>query len=127
REGAPRRTAARGEVEFTLKLDQPGAHLLTLSVPPAEGEATTENNRVQRWVKVLPEKIRVAAYARAGGWDFQYLRNALSAREDDFVSLDAGILDMSSPKLPLTPAKILEQDVVILVDVPAGALDPNQW
>src|SRR5205823_3919168 len=88
-------------------------------------EATVENNRVQRWVKVLPEKIRVAAYAGAGGWDFQYLRSALGRME--FVSLDAGVLDLAAPKLPLSPQQILKQDVLILADVPVDALDANQW
>lgn len=125
RAGDGRADEPRRLAEFSLKADEPGVHLLTVSVPPVEGEATAENNRVQRWVKVLPEKIRVAAYAGAGGWDFQYLRSALGRME--FVSLDAGVLGTAGPKLPLTPQQILRQDVIILADVPVDALDGNQW
>jgi len=111
--------------EFSLKLDQPGAQQITLSIPAVPDEATARNNSVERWVKVLPEKIRVAAYAAAPGWDFQFLRSALS--RTPWVHLEAGVLDPDHPKLPLTPQQILEQDVLVLDDVPAEALDADQW
>ena len=52
---------------------------LNFSIPHADGEATYENNEARRWLKVLPQKIRVAAYAGAAGWDFQYLRGHSAA------------------------------------------------
>ncbi len=104
--------------EFSIKLDQPGAQKLTVSIPAAPNEASARNNVVDRWVKVLPNKIRVAAYAAASGWDFQFLRSALS--RTPFVRLEAGVLDPDHPKLPLTPEQILQQDVLVLDDVPAG-------
>ena len=106
-------------------MEQPGDQLLTVSVPAGGDEATAENNRVRRWVKVLPEKIRVGAYAGTPGWDFQYLRSALSRRP--WFDLDAGVLDVQSPKLPLTPQQIGALDVLVLADVPVAALDTGQW
>ena len=106
-------------------MEQPGVHAITLILPPVEGEATADNNRVRRWVKVLPEKIRVAAFAGSGGWDFQYLRATLG--RTPWVSLESGVLDPASPKLPLTPEQILKQDVLVLSDVPVDALDRDQW
>jgi hypothetical protein len=111
--------------EFSVKLDQPGAQQITLSIPAAPDEATVKNNTIERWVKVLPEKIHVAAFAAAPGWDFQFLRSALS--RTPWVRLAAGVLDPDHPKLPLTPEQILQQDVLVLDDVPAEALDADQW
>jgi hypothetical protein len=118
RDGAP-------VADFSVKLDQPGAQQVTLSIPAALDEASVKNNTIDRWVKVLPEKIRVAAYAAAPGWDFQFLRSALS--RTPWVRLEAGVLDPDHPKLPLTPEQILQQDVLVLDDVPVEALDADQW
>jgi hypothetical protein len=125
---APNATVVRRTVRFAVPADQPGVHALHFSIPHADGEATYENNEAQRWLKVLPEKIRVAAYAGAAGWDFQYLRGALGREEfRDFVSLEAAVLDSPAGRLTVSPGRILRQDVVILYDMPAGALDLDQW
>ena len=118
-EGRP--TAA----EFQLKLERPGAQLLTVTVAPGEGEATAENNAARRWVKVLSQKVRVGAFAALPGWDFQYLRNALARTA--WVELEAGVLNPGAPRLPLTPEQILRLDVLVLADVPVAALDDAQW
>jgi hypothetical protein len=118
----------RRTVEFAVRAEQPGIHSLHFSIPRADGEATYENNEAQRRLKVLPERIRVAAYAGAAGWDFQYLRGALGREEfRDIISLDAAVLESPSGKLPADPSRIGRQDVLILYDMPAGALDREQW
>jgi hypothetical protein len=112
--------------EFRIKLDRPGAQRITLTAAPVAGEATTENNSVSRWIKVLSQKVKVAAYAGAPAWDFQYLRNAL--QRAPWVELQSAVLRPGeAARLPLTPQQILEQDVLILSDVPARALDESQW
>ena len=60
--GAGSDTMVSRTVEFAVRADEPGVHSLNLSIR-ADGEATYDNNNAQRWLKVLPEKIRVAAYA----------------------------------------------------------------
>jgi hypothetical protein len=116
---------APAHVEFALSLDKGGPQRITLSVPPAPGEITAENNVVERWVKVLPERMKVAAFTATPGWDFQLLRVTLA--RTPWVRLESAVLDAVSPKLPLTPEQILKQDVIVLSDVPAGALDDVQW
>ena len=118
-DGAPSRA------EFAVRFGRGGAQRVTISVAPTPGEITAENNVVERWVKVLPERMRVAAFAGTPGWDFQFLRNALS--RTPWVGLESGVLDAAKPALPLTPDQILRQDVLVLSDVPAGALDDVQW
>src|SRR4029453_11903336 len=84
-------------IEFQLKMDRPGAQLVTFAVAPVAGEATEQNNQVHRWVKVLSQKVKVAAYAALPGWDFQYMRNALS--RTPWVELQAGVLNPLAPRL----------------------------
>jgi hypothetical protein len=112
-------------VEFAVRLEKGGPQRFTLSVPPATGEITAENNVIERWVKVLPERMKVAAYAGSAGWDFQLLRGLLSSTP--WVKLESAMLDPGGPRFPLTPEQILQQDVIVLSDVPAGALDDVQW
>jgi len=114
-----------GWAQFAVKLDRPGVAELRLSVPQGEGEVSGINNVARRFVKVLPDRIRVAAYAGSAGWDFQYLRSALGRQ--DWFSVESAVLNPAKPRVPLTPAQILQQDVLILFDMPDGALDREQW
>jgi hypothetical protein len=116
---------AQHAADFFIRMDDAGVQPISISVPPVDGEATEKNNRVQRWLKVWPDKIHVAAFSGTAGWDFHYLQLALS--RTPWLELNSGLLDPASPKLPLTVPQILEQDVLILSDVPASALDANQW
>lgn len=113
------------QAEFAVRFDKPGPQRVTISIPPMPGEITAENNVVERWVKVLPERMHVAAFAATPGWDFQFLRNMLS--RTPWVELEPGVLDAAKPRFPLTPEQILRQDVIVLSDVPANALDDVQW
>jgi hypothetical protein len=105
--------------------DGQAAERIVFSVPESPGEASVENNRVERWVKVSSNKLKVAVCTAAPTWDFQYLRSTLSSRP--WVRLESQVLDPEHPKLGLTPGQILDQDVLILSDVPVGALNVNQW
>jgi hypothetical protein len=119
-------SAARPTVaEFQVKLEPPGAQLLTVSFDAIPGEATGENNAARRWVKVLSQKVKVAAYAALPGWDFQYARNALS--RTPWVELRSAVLNPAAPRVPPSPEQLLQEDVLILADVPVAALDEAQW
>ena len=58
-------------------------------------------------------------------WDFEYLRSSMQRRP--WVQLSSHLLDPANPRLGMTPAQILSQDVLVLNDVPVTALDVNQW
>jgi len=114
-------------VEFTHEVTATPAagQLLTVSISPLAGEATTENNRAQRWLKVIQsDPIRIAAFAGSAGWDFQYVCSALS--REPWCRLADGILSNGAP-LPLSPRDILRQDVIMLFDVAVDSLDAAQW
>jgi hypothetical protein len=76
-------------------------------------------------VKVLSQKVKVAAYAALPGWDFQYLRNALA--RTPWVELQVAVLNPAAPRVPMSPEQILQQDVLVLGDVPVASLDDAQW
>lgn len=129
----PRAGSASGElVELTARYSMPvgpvgamPADKLVFTVPRADDEVTGRNNRIERWIKVSSQQVRVLLCTGAATWDFQYMRNALSSRP--WVRLQDVLLDEQRPHLELTPAEILQQDVVILSDIPTRALDVNQW
>ena len=116
--------AARFAVPMAPK-DGQVAEKLVFSVPLSPGETTAANNRVERWIKVSGDKLKAAICTAAPTWDFQYLRAALSRRA--WVTLDARVLDADRPRLALAPGQILDQNVLVLCDVPVDALDVNQW
>lgn len=114
---------------FALKAapDDPAlpAQRVEFTLPSQPGEATRDNNRVERWIKVSSDKVRVAVCTAAPSWDFQYLRGTLSRAA--WVRLESQVLDPQQPRLGLSPRQILDHDVLVLSDMPAKALDFNQW
>jgi hypothetical protein len=117
-----------GRVEFPLVLGEHGAQRLVIGVEGLEGEISYENNEVERWVKVLSERLRVALLAGTPGWDYQYLRNVLL--RTPWVELRDGIMDRAGggrEAAPLTPQQLLQQDVVILNDLSVRAMSEAHW
>ena len=116
--------AARFAVQIRAN-DEKSDQRLMFWVPASPGEITLENNRVDRWIKVSSDQLKVAICTGAPSWDFQYLRDSLANRP--WVKLETHILNPENPHLALTAPQILDQDVVILDDVPVNALNVNQW
>jgi hypothetical protein len=100
-------------------------HEVIASIPPQPGEATNLNNQLHRSVKVIGQKINVLAIASWPGWDFQLLRQSLSA--SPFVNLQTAIVAGEGNLLSQNSQEILQQDVIILSDVRADALSAEQW
>lgn len=122
---APIREGRKPNVEVYLTVSEPGAQRVTLSVPAVEGEASTRNNSVTRWVKVLSDKFDVLLVGGSPTWDFRYLRDALSGTQ--WMNTRTLLLDQPKAPLAATPEQIEAQDVVILCDVPAAAISAPQW
>ena len=111
------------ETEFELKIDEPGSRRITIRVPEVTGEITSDNNTVERWVKVYPKKLKVTLLAMAPTWDYRYLRDALNVQAG--ISLHTHLMEDENFSLP--PEEILQQDVVVLFDVAVSALSTAQW
>ena len=72
---APIREGRRmATADFRVKLSQAGAQKLRLSFPKAEGEASDANNHVDRWIKVVPRRMKVLLVAGSPSWDFQFVQ-----------------------------------------------------
>jgi hypothetical protein len=117
--------SASTEVEFQLRADLPGAQPLTLDLADLEGEITAENNVVERWVKVCPRPTRVMLLATAPSWEYRYLRDAIRSTHGEF-NLSAKTVGSDGSFAAIPPQQILEQDVVVLLDVPVAALSAAQ-
>ncbi len=121
------RSAFPATVSFPIELKPSlaGVQKIVLSVAPLPGEATDANNRIERWIKVMPERIKVAAWAGSPSWDYQYFHNLLSRRTD--IQLRDTVFTVDAPRLNMSPEDILRQDVIVMFDVPVAALSPAQW
>jgi len=73
----------------------------------------------------MADKVNIGIYAGAAGWDFQYVVNALS--RTPWAHLNKGIFWSPESVLDLTPQQILQQNLLILFDVPVSALSVQQW
>lgn len=115
----------RVEAELSARLDEPGVRKVELSVPVQGNELSLMNNTVTRWVKVLGQRVRIAAVSGAPSWDHRYVRDALA--RTPWVELREAIVVPGVSGLAMSPAEILGQDLVLLNDVPREALTQEQW
>jgi len=114
--------------QFEAKFDQPGVHQLVFSIPDQPDQPTADNKHATRWVQVLSDKVNVGLFSGSVGWDYQYVRNALS--RTPWVKLTDAVISGESAtpaKLELTPQQILDLDLLMLFDVPTNALSDAQW
>jgi hypothetical protein len=110
-------------VDLSFTLDRAGPAEVQFSIAPQSGEATERNNTVRRTIKVIAEKIRVTLIGGVATRDFQQLRAALAGSPR--FSLSHYLVDSSHPGP--SSAQLLGQDVVVLCELPASALDSQQW
>lgn len=114
---------AQGSVEFEMTARRAGPARLAATVLPVPGEISDENNRAERWLKVSADPLRVTVLVGAdAGRQHASLHDALSRAP--WVAVRE--LD-EQEAYRLTPAAIRAQDVVVLCDLPPGALSEPQW
>lgn len=109
---------------FPLRLSGNGAQKIRLWFARSEGEITDANNQVERWVKVVPQRMKVLLIAGSPGWDFQFVRKAM-LRSPEIETRD--ILLRPGSKLSIPRRELSDQDVVVLFDPPPAAIDATQW
>jgi hypothetical protein len=124
------RSTEQQQVELTFQAEKPGAHYLTVHIPPLpeEPDELRGNNTDLAFVRVSEEKLRVLYLEGLPRWDFRFLRNSMrrdhglagrSANEPDVV-LEAE-WRRSPPEraasLPQTMDELAKYHTVILGDV----------
>jgi hypothetical protein len=116
---------AAAVAEFQVKFSDRGVRMLSVAADAADGEVSTSNNMAQRRLKVLDDKVAVTALSSSAGWDYQYVRNALSRTA--WVTLTDAIVQDGGQQAQITPERLLEQDLVVLSDLGVSNLSPAQW
>jgi hypothetical protein len=111
-------------VEFAVRFEHPGQQNITISVAPLRDETSTDNNRIAQPINVVADKVKVLLLTGWPGWDFQYLRAALAS--SPFVEHREQVMLDESSRLTATPQDILKQDVIVLSDVRADSISPEQ-
>lgn len=111
-----------------------GTMKLEVAVAPLAGEASQENNRAERLVRVLDEKIKVLYVEGKPRWEYRYLRAVLTRdrRLEVKFLLTEGDRDLANAsdqfvaRFPEQEADAFRYDLVILGDVPADFFTPAQ-
>lgn len=121
--------------ELTFVPEQTSGLLkLDIGVAALPGEATEENNRVARTVKVIDDKIKVLYVEGKPRWEYRYLRAVLlrdhrmavkflmTEGDPDLAKASEQYID----KLPEDEKSTFDYDMVILGEVPASYLSAAQ-
>ncbi len=112
-------------IELRARVASPGAQKMTITLPVGQGEATIVNNQVERWVKVLSHRLKVTLLATSPNWDYRYVRDLLM--RTSWVELREALVAAGDGPSPISHQSLLEQDLVILHDVPRSALPMQHW
>jgi hypothetical protein len=123
------------EVFFNVDVHEKGAAQVEISIAPFADEATAENNRVQRSVRVVNEKINVLCMEGSARWEYRYLM-AMLKRDPrinaTFVATRAQpeMARNSSEYITRFPEKreeAFKYDLVILGDVDAAFFTADEF
>ena len=116
------------DVEFNVDIHERGAARVAVVIEPFPDEVSVANNRVQRSIRVVNEKVNVLYIEGNNRWEFRYL-SAILKRDPrlktTFISSSAGPeFARNSPeyieRFPAKRQEAFKYDLVILGDVDAG-------
>lgn len=116
------------DIFFNVDVHEKGAARIEVAIEPFADEATAENNRVERSVRVVNEKINVLCIEGSARWEFRYLRAML--KRDPRINATF-IATRAQPELAQSSSEYIAQfpesreeafayDLVILGDVNAS-------
>lgn len=111
--------------EFTARMNKSGVQKIRLWFAPVPGEASADNDSAERWIKVVPDRMKVMLIAGAPTADFKELREALAQMPE--VQVREVMASPPNVRLNLPIWEIASQDVIVLFDPPAGCLDERHW
>lgn len=117
-------------VRMQYRPPKEGEFRYSIEATPLEGELQTENNTVERVVRVCKEKIRVLLAAAYPNYEYRYLRNMLA--RDNSIELDSLLQDADVRAaeqdaaalgvFPVRREELFHYDVIILDDAATDLL-----
>jgi hypothetical protein len=122
------------DIEFNMDLYEKGAARIEVAIEPFEDEVSVDNNRVERSIRVVNEKVNVLYIEGNNRWEFRYL-TAILKRDPrlntTFISSSAGPeFARNSPehieRFPSKREEAFKYDLVILGDVDAEFFSPEE-
>ncbi len=124
------------EMTFVPAIQDDSAEF-SVEIKPAglgETEAGTANNRVDRTMRVIDEKIRVLYVEGKPRWEYRYLRRVLlrDHRLDVKFWMTEGDRELAKHSdsylatFPMAPGQAFEYDLIIVGDVPRKTFTPLQ-
>jgi hypothetical protein len=122
------------DIDFNVDLYEKGAAKIAVAVEPFEDEVSTANNRIERSIRVVNEKVNVLYIEGNNRWEFRYL-SAILKRDPrlntTFIASSAGPeFARNSPehieRFPSKRDEACKYDLVILGDVDAAFFSPEE-
>lgn len=122
------------DIDFNVDLYEKGAARVAVAIEPFDDEISVANNRVERGIRVVNEKVNVLYIEGNNRWEFRYL-TAILKRDPrlntTFIASSAGAeFARNSPehveRFPSKREEAFQYDLVILGDVDAGFFTPGE-
>jgi hypothetical protein len=122
------------DIDFNMDLRNKGAARVAVAIEPFGDEVSEANNRVERSIQVVNEKVNVLYIEGNNRWEFRYL-SAILKRDPrlntTFISSSAGPeFARNSPehieRFPAKREEAFKYDLVILGDVDAAFFTPEE-
>jgi len=122
------------DAEFNMDIYEKGAARVAVAIEPFDDEISTANNRVERSIRVVNEKVNVLYIEGNNRWEFRYL-SAILKRDPrlntTFISSSAGPeFARNSPehieRFPSKREDAFLYDLVILGDVDSAFFTPDE-
>ena len=113
------------DIEFTVDIRKKGAARVEIEIEPFDDEVSVANNRIERTVRVVNEKVNVLYIEGNNRWEFRYISAILKRDprlETTFISSCSGPeFARNSPeyieRFPSKREEAFKYDLVILGDV----------
>lgn len=122
------------EIDFRVDVSEKGAAQVAVGIEPFADEVSAANNRIERSIRVVNEKINVLYIEGNARWEFRYL-SAILKRDPriavTFIASAAGPeFARNSPehieRFPSTREEAFQYDLVILGDVDAAFFSADE-
>ena len=116
------------DIDFRVDIYEKGAAQITVAIEPFDDEVSLDNNRIERSIRIVNEKVNVLYIEGNARWEYRYLR-AILKRDPrinaTFIASNVGPeVARNSPehieRFPSDREEAFQYDLVILGDVDAA-------